>query len=1277
MGGKESKQFPLSSEEALKRVTEGEKRRLQDAFRRLSSRSNVSGLISKYNFVMDVLGDIVPSKLADRIYTLAVWSSSSSANAKGLNFREILSLLVLITRGTREEKIKMMFGLLTSSNGVCIEKSEMFRLVREWERDCLPHELQHLFAENYPDCLGLSKWLLTPTDHFSLVNKLDTPTFYQTLAGVTHLDEEEIVELEKRFWTLTGSSHSGQIDLNLVKNIVSPPLPDDLAAPFFHALDENEDGHIDLKELSCGVSAACRGPELERQKFVFKMFDLNRDGVLNEDEFNSMITLVNEVYLQLNKNDGNSFVTKNYGKGTHLTLQEFLVWTTSCESGHMKEFSKLLYQLCHVCLGLKPLTRSNEGDIVRGWIEREEKLPHSSGSIWNLVSMNWWIKKKLNAVASNHSQGVVATGYSSISDINSGSTTSLSSLSSKKSIDESNITSSANALPLVLLEKGLDSNLKIQQGKDFELVPKRLWEALILWYGDAGVMSLPRQTILNSNGVFEVELYPIAVKIMKHQVVPRPPQIPTVVGGYSAAAIHAAGNLPTTTRRYIANQAMEDMRLWFYRDDLNMKQLSENECRTLEDLGFRDDDGILVEVRSRDGTWPEEISSLMSGGCHWSQQSREYMLHECCDSLNRTNPLGMKGHIAKRFGDLVRDMWSGEARTIAPIKLRWTIGRYRQHFSGFQQQDSQELLAFLLDDSDGRPDDEVAAEAWESHSARNKSIIVDLFHGQLKSKVTCKVCGHESVRFDPFTYLSLPLPMESSVHIEVIVIRQNGSIPTKYGLTLDMDSKYTAIRNHLTKLCRIPAENLILVDVVNAQFRVPPSEEQKVKNMNGTCIFAYEFKARPESKLSHVTTTGNTQTFSDIQRSRCTQANDRLNEGANGHVKGIEEKSKQEIQLEGNGSIKSNSVFPLDLSKDLGDCQRGIIVGLNRKMIPQESYFLSTQKYQPVLFGLPLIINFSRLVSPLPPRETTTQNHALDCDDSLKYEYPFVLKVVQKGGSWCHWCPWHRFCRGCVIPCNTKEYSFASSFIAIDWDQTALHLRYRSTQEKVYDEDYSVQESLKRATEPITLGKCLQAFTREEQLGSEEKYYCSICETHQLAAKKLQIWKLPPILIVHLKRFHYLNAAVPSMTLKRFKHLKLSNSTPDSPLQTLQCNGNLSGSGSIDYDDDDVFEKLQMNLKNTTVYNRRTRQESTSLNMLPVIDDNLRDFHQHRLMDGSEPLDIKYNMYGMVCHSGVLGGGHYTSYTKHSNKWYLNNDSTCKEVQESQIDKSSAYMLFL
>lgn len=41
-------------------------------------------------------------------------------------------------------------------------------------------------------------------------------------------------------------------------------------------------------------------------------------------------------------------------------------------------------------------------------------------------------------------------------------------------------------------------------------------------------------------------------------------------------------------------------------------------------------------------------------------------------------------------------------------------------------------------------------------------------HFQLKSEVTCKVCQYKSVRFDPFTFLSLPLPMESTVNLEVI-----------------------------------------------------------------------------------------------------------------------------------------------------------------------------------------------------------------------------------------------------------------------------------------------------------------------------------------------------------------------------------------------------------------------------------------------------------------------------------------------------------------------------
>lgn len=73
-----------------------------------------------------------------------------------------------------------------------------------------------------------------------------------------------------------------------------------------------------------------------------------------------------------------------------------------------------------------------------------------------------------------------------------------------------------------------------------------------------------------------------------------------------------------------------------------------------------------------------------------------------------------------------------------------------------------------LKDSDGRADSIVAHEAWAQHHARNQSIVIDLFYGQLKSKVSCLCCGRDSVRFDPFSLLSLPLPVENYTYCEVL-----------------------------------------------------------------------------------------------------------------------------------------------------------------------------------------------------------------------------------------------------------------------------------------------------------------------------------------------------------------------------------------------------------------------------------------------------------------------------------------------------------------------------
>lgn len=63
-----------------------------------------------------------------------------------------------------------------------------------------------------------------------------------------------------------------------------------------------------------------------------------------------------------------------------------------------------------------------------------------------------------------------------------------------------------------------------------------------------------------------------------------------------------------------------------------------------------------------------------------------------------------------------------------------------------------------------------------------------------------------------------------------------------------------------------------------------------------------------------------------------------------------------------------------------------------------------------------------------------------------------------------------------------------------------------------------------------------------------------------------------------------------------------------------------------------------------------------------------------------DPDHANYNLYALVCHYGVIGSGHYVSFIKNheTKQWYCLNDSSCKPVSESFLEKcsSSAYLLF-
>ncbi|XP_043975508.1 ubiquitin carboxyl-terminal hydrolase 32 [Gambusia affinis] len=1282
MGAKESRIGFLSYDEAVKRVTDVELKRLKDAFKRTSG---LSCYMTQQCFYREVLGDGVPPKVAEVIY------SSFGGSSKGLHFNNLIVGLVLLTRGRDEEKAKYLFSLFANDLSGYAAREDIEAVLQALDGE-VPSSLKWCFTEsdkvNYErfrnwllqnkEAFTLSRWLLSGGVCVTLTDDSDTPTFYQTLAGVTHLEESDIIDLEKRYWLLKAQSRTGRFDLETFVPLVSPPIHGSLSEGLFHAFDENRDNHIDFKEISCGLSACCRGPVAERQKFCFKVFDVDRDGILSRDELHEMVVALLEVWkdnrtdtipeLHSSVSDIVEEIVKMHDttKLGHLTLEDYQIW--SVKSALANEFLNLLFQVCHIVLGLRPATPEEEGQIIRGWLERESRHGLQQSQSWFLISMLWWQQWKdyvkyehkgivveqpsilsslrpLTAAATvepanpDRPGGLGAFGPFSPSEekspdaVSSASEATETALSPQlapsaaescfarqHNISENNnqcfsganghlpsqltaqrpgaidnqslVTTNPLQAPTLTMEGGrLKRSLQLVPGRDFEVVPEPVFFRLhTLEKQSLTQLSAPLwQVILESKtGQAELELFPCYLLFLRQQPATRSPQsniwvnmgnVPSpnaplkrmlaYTGCFSRMATIKDIHLYLSQRLRIKE---EDMRLWLYNSE-NYLTLLDDEDHTLESLKIQDEQQLVIEVRNKDMSWPEEMSFIANsskmdrhkvptekGATGLSNLGNTCFMNssiQCVSNtkplsdyflsgthlyeLNRINPIGMRGHMAKCYGDLVLELWSGTQKSIAPLKLRWTIAKYAPRFNGFQQQDSQELLAFLLDglhedlnrvhekpyvelkDSDGRPDWEVASEAWENHLRRNRSIVVDLFHGQLKSQVKCKTCGHISARFDPFNFLSLPLPMDSSMHLEITVIKLDGSTPVRYGLRLNMDEKYTGLKKLLSELCSLKPEQILLAEVHASNIKNFPQDNQKVRlSVNGfLCAFEVPVPGSPTS-LSSPTLTDITPTANGSAANRHPMAN-----GGPGTLLPC---SPETPLVNG---VANGHMSPMQDSPFIG-----YIIAMHRKMMRTELYFLSSQKNRPSLFGMPLIvpctvhtskkdlydavwIQVSRLASPLPPQEAS--NHAQDCDDSMGYQYPFTLRVVGKDGNSCAWCPWYRFCRGCTIECTEDRASVGNAYIAVDWDPTALHLRYQTSQERIVEEHCSVEQSRRAQAEPISLDSCLKAFTSEEELGEDELYYCSKCKTHRLATKKLDLWRLPPILIVHLKRFQFVN----------------------------------------------------------------------------------------------------------------------------------------------------------
>lgn len=59
--------------------------------------------------------------------------------------------------------------------------------------------------------------------------------------------------------------------------------------------------------------------------------------------------------------------------------------------------------------------------------------------------------------------------------------------------------------------------------------------------------------------------------------------------------------------------------------------------------------------------------------------------------------LSLGGKLALAFAALMEKLWRGGVAHVSPKLFKWQLAKFAPQFSGYAQQDSQELLAFLLD----------------------------------------------------------------------------------------------------------------------------------------------------------------------------------------------------------------------------------------------------------------------------------------------------------------------------------------------------------------------------------------------------------------------------------------------------------------------------------------------------------------------------------------------------------------------------------------------------
>ena len=483
-------------------------------------------------------------------------------------------------------------------------------------------------------------------------------------------------------------------------------------------------------------------------------------------------------------------------------------------------------------------------------------------------------------------------------------------------------------------------------------------------------------------------------------------------------------------------------------------------------------------------------------------------------------------------------------------------------------------------DNEDPNDNTLNKESWNGHLKRNQSIIVDLMHGQFKSTIHCPECHRFSVTFDPFNSISVPIK-EQTIYSQkfyflyydareealasAILIEKTDTIELfrekvakqlnveKYSFVIGVNrdssiSKLLCRKRKMKTATKIGESAMFLHQVnpiiYNSNYRVG--------------MEAIEKKQREEEKLEESKQPADTKSnrrdrgayhsyyhYNAFEQEENIEDDDDFNNGLTAEV------LRTFITLKYPKPFSGSHV----INKNLGPTRMLTLLKTMTCVEIHHEIFKYFKAYLDLSIGENQYKNKAGDLIKFKYMSTDEAFGALfpkldpkNWEKSIKKNadnYPYVVRLINKNSNdykkkACYFCK--EYCTNCYLPyteektlgeiisnipgiVDNSEYFNRES---IDCKKNVFELESvwninperRGLLEGCFQkcrEDESLKEKIPKLKP--TLYECLDQFVKPEKLEEKNEWYCSKCKKHIRATKQMQIFKSPPILIIHLKRF--------------------------------------------------------------------------------------------------------------------------------------------------------------